>query len=233
VFPAAESLDTLGLHARCIDDIELTVSALLLRGHKMEQQLPRPPVVGLCKTWMWEDAQSESRAAVERAVEAMRAAGANVRDLELPEEFQWLSDVRGVINARERASVMAGEWANNKEQLSEQLQNTIQGGLALNHDEYLDAMYLMETCRARMNQTFDGCDVLLTPAVDGEAPIGLEGTGSPRFQALWTMLHVPTITLPCHVGPSGMPVGIQLVAPYRADNSLLAISRWVSDALSV
>ena len=45
-------------------------------------------------------------------------------------------------------------------------------------EDYLDAMYLMETCRARMNQTFEGCDVLLTPVVDGEAPVGLADTGS-------------------------------------------------------
>ena len=54
--------------------------------------------------------------------------------------------------------------------------------------------------------------------------------GSPRFQALWTMLHTPSITLPTHKGSNGLPVGIQLVAPYRADRSLLVIARWVQEA---
>ena len=90
----------------------------------------------------------------------------------------------------------------------------------------------MESCRARTTQAFEGCDVLLTPAVDGEAPLGLDETGSPRFQALWTMLHTPTITLPTHTGPNGMPVGIQLVAPYRADRPVMAISRWTLEAFT-
>jgi len=231
VFPAAESLDTLGLHARTIDDIELLTSALLLRDHKPAPEMPRPPVVGLCKTLMWDDAQPESRAAVATAAEAMKAAGASIRDFELPEEFEWLADVRGKINARERAVAMAGEWATDRERLSDQLQATVQAGIDTPFEDYLDAMYLMETCRARMNQTFEGCDVLLTPAVDGEAPVGLDDTGSPRFQALWTMLHVPTITLPTHTGPNGLPVGMQLVAPYRADRALMAISRWTQDAV--
>ncbi len=231
VFPAAESLDTLGLHARTIDDIELLTSALLLRDHKPAPEMPRPPVVGLCKTSMWDDAQPESRAAVETAAEAMKAAGASIRDFELPEEFEWLADVRRKINARERAVAMAGEWATDRERLSDQLRATVQAGIDTPFEDYLDAMYLMETCRARMNQTFEGCDVLLTPAVDGEAPVGLDDTGSPRFQALWTMLHVPTITLPTHTGPNGLPVGIQLVAPYRADRALMAISRWTQDAV--
>ena len=231
VFPAAESLDTLGLHARTIDDIELLTSALLLRDHKPAPEMPRPPVVGLCKTSMWDDAQPESRAAVETAAEAMKAAGASIRDFELPEEFEWLAGVRGKINARERAVAMAGGWTTDRERLSDQLQATVQAGIDTPFEDYLDAMYLMETCRARMNQTFEGCDVLLTPAVDGEAPVGLDDTGSPRFQALWTMLHVPTITLPTHTGPNGLPVGIQLVAPYRADRALVAISRWTQEAV--
>ncbi|MEC8725158.1 MAG: amidase [Pseudomonadota bacterium] len=233
VFPAAESLDTLGLHARSLDDIELILSALLQREHKKTPGLTRPPVVGLCKTWMWDDAEPESRAAVETTLEKLKGAGAGVRELELPEEFEWLGDVRGIINCRERASVMAGEWANGKHQLSDQLQRTVQQGLDTSYDEYLDAIYLMETCRARMNQTFEGCDFLLTPAVDGEAPIGLKETGSPRFQALWTMLHVPTITLPTYRAPSGMPVGVQLVAPHRADRSLMAIARWVLEVCEI
>lgn len=230
VYPAAESLDTLGLHARSLDDIELASAALLMRPHVPAPDIQRPPVVGLCKTTMWDAAQPETREAVDKAAAAMKAAGAQVRDFELPEEFGWLGELRGIINGRERAVVMADEWARNRDLLSDQMQRTIQDGLNLDHADYVDAMYLMETCRVRTTQAFEGCDVLLTPAVDGEAPIGLDETGSPRFQALWTMLHTPTITLPVHVGPNGMPVGIQLVAPYRADRSLMAISRWVLEA---
>ena len=230
IYPAAESLDTLGLHARSLDDIELASAALLRRPFAPIGELKKPPVVGLCKTPMWDQAQPETREVVEAAAAAMQAAGAMVRDFELPEEFEWLGELRGMINGWERADVMADEWARNRDALSEQMQATIQGGLDTPYRDYVDAMHLMETCRVRTTQTFEGCDVLLTPAVDGEAPVGLAETGSPRFQALWTMLHTPSITLPTHKGSNGLPVGIQLVAPYRADRSLLGIARWVQEA---
>ena len=230
IYPAAESLDTLGLHARSLDDIELASAALLRRPCAPIGELKKPPVVGLCKTPMWDQAQPETREAVEAAAAAMQAAGAMVRDFELPEEFEWLGELRGMINGWERADVMADEWARNRDALSEQMQATIQGGLDTPYRDYVDAMHLMETCRVRTTQTFEGCDVLLTPAVDGEAPVGLAETGSPRFQVLWTMLHTPSITLPTHKGSNGLPVGIQLVAPYRADRSLLGIARWVQEA---
>lgn len=230
IYPAAESLDTLGLHARSLDDIELASSALLRRTFEPVGELKKPPVVGLCKTPMWDAAQPETREAVEAAAAAMQAAGAMVRDFELPEEFEWLGELRGMINGWERADVMADEWGRNRDGLSDQMQATIQGGLDTPYRDYVDAMHLMETCRVRTTQSFEGCDVLLTPAVDGEAPVGLTETGSPRFQALWTMLHTPSITLPTHKGPNGLPVGIQLVAPYRADRSLMGIARWTLEA---
>lgn len=180
---------------------------------------------------MWDDAEPATRDAIEDAARRLGDAGAQVRDFDLPEEFQWLADVRGVINARERAVVMADACARHREQISPGLRETVETGLALSQDEYVDAMYLMETCRVRTNAAFEGCDVLLTPAVDGEAPVGLDDTGNPRFQALWTMLQTPTVSLPTHHGPNGLPVGIQLVSPYRTDRRLLDISRWVMEAL--
>jgi len=72
---------------------------------------------------------------------------------------------------------------------------------------------------------------MLTPCVPGEAPAGLESTGDPRFQRLWTAMHVPAITLPTHAGPAGLPVGIQLIGPRLADRRLLESARWVWEKL--
>ncbi len=68
-----------------------------------------------------------------------------------------------------------------------------------------------------MKDVFTDVDVLLAPAVYGEAPLGLSYTGDHRFQSIWTQLRTPTVTLPTHAGPNGMPVGIQLVAAGYGD----------------
>ena len=63
--------------------------------------------------------------------------------------------------------------------------------------------------------------------------VGLAETGDPSFQAIWTILHVPALTLPTHRGPNGMPVGIQLVAQPHEDRRLFACARWVWQQLGV
>lgn len=231
VFPAAQSLDTLGLHARTLDDVELLTAVLVGRPPAPGPAMERPPAVGLCRTHLWDAAEPETRAAIEDAAVRLAEAGATVRDVALPDGFEGLSAAREAINAHERAQVMAHEWAHDRERISDRLRSTIERGLDLPFDEYVSALELAEDCRRRFTGMFDGLDLLLAPCVDGEAPTGLEYTGNPRFQELWTLLHAPTLTLPTHAGPNGLPVGIQLVGPHRGDDHLLAAARWVWDRL--
>ena len=96
---------------------------------------------------------------------------------------------------------------------------------------YIASLQRMKACRDQVPDMFGDADILLTPCVAGEAPKGLESTGDTRFQEFWTALHVPTITLPTHKGPNGLPIGIQLVARLYDDETLLAAARWAFEHL--
>jgi Asp-tRNA(Asn)/Glu-tRNA(Gln) amidotransferase A subunit family amidase len=76
-------------------------------------------------------------------------------------------------------------------------------------------------------------DAILTPAVDGTAPAGLESTGDPAFCTLWTMLGLPSMSLPLLQGANGLPLGVQLVGPRHGDGRLLRTARWLAQSLGV
>jgi amidase len=228
VFPAAESLDTLGLMSRSVDDIELFSDVLELRPATQPVTLTRAPRIGLCRTPLWPAAQPETAAAVEDAAARLGKAGAQIREIVLPPEFSGLRNAaRETINNYERAAAMAYEWNTRRDAISEKLRKRLEIGRATPPADYLSALKLGEDCRARLDSVFDGCDVLLAPAVHGEAPLGLAETGDPGFQAIWTFLYTPVMTLPTHRGPNRMPVGIQLVALPHEDRRLFAAARWV------
>jgi amidase len=76
------------------------------------------------------------------------------------------------------------------------------------------------TLRPKMDEIAGNYSVLITPSVPGEAPEGLEWTGSPHFCSLWTALHTPAINVPGFAGSKGLPIGLTLVAPrYVTSNS--------------
>lgn len=75
-------------------------------------------------------------------------------------------------------------------------------------------------------------DALLSFSATGEAPQGLTSTGSPAFNHLWTLLHLPCINVPGLVGPSGLPIGVQLVGARGDDARLLAVAAWLQTQLA-
>ena len=82
-----------------------------------------------------------------------------------------------------------------------------------------------------MSRMLAELDVLLTPSAPGEAPEGIASTGDPVFNRVVTMLGFPAISLPAGLGPSGLPLGVQLVGAPGGDAALLAVAAWVDSKL--
>jgi len=78
---------------------------------------------------------------------------------------------------------------------------------------------------------FEDVDVLLCPSAPGEAPEGVEFTGDPRFNSIWTLAGTPCVTLPAGTGAKGLPLGVQLVGLRCSDDALLSIAAWVAARL--
>jgi Asp-tRNA(Asn)/Glu-tRNA(Gln) amidotransferase A subunit family amidase len=228
---AAESLDTIGLMARSLDDIALGRDVLIGSPQSAELTPSAPRRVGFCRTYLWSKASAETKEAVEDAAARLSAAGVQVEEVSLPEEFGGLTQARDIINDVERVRAMAHEWEHHRDRLSAQLTGCIARGLETSHRDYVEALRLAEHCRIKLDAMMDGIDLLLAPSATGEAPLGLGWTGDSTFQGLWTLLHVPTVSLPTHAGPNGLPVGVQLVAARFGDETLLQAASWIFAAL--
>jgi Asp-tRNA(Asn)/Glu-tRNA(Gln) amidotransferase A subunit family amidase len=232
VWPAADSIDTIGWLARSIEDIELLTAVLRMETPAPPRKLGAAPRIGFCRTEIWNTAAPESKGAVEGAAAALAKAGATLREVELPQAFAGLHAVaRATINYYERAACMAFLWDRQRERLSPQMRGYIENGQKIPRDDYVTGMRRLDQCRSLLPAVFEPFDVLLVPCVPGEAPKGLGATGDPNMQAVWTALHTPAMTLPTHRGPNNLPVGIQLVAQRYDDDRLLACARWIWDKI--
>ena len=228
---AAESLDTVGLHTRTIDDVELLLSVLAARPAAPRRADDAPPHIGFCRTYLWDDAEPETHTAIEDAASRLAAAGCEMRDVALPADFADLTHAREVVNDYERARAMADEWNRHRGEISERMRRSIANGLGLAFEDYAAARRRIDDCANLLGGVFEGLDAVLTPSAHGVAPAGLEQTGHHGFQSIWTMVRTPAITLPTHAAANGLPIGIQLVGRPGDDARLLATARWVLDRL--
>jgi Asp-tRNA(Asn)/Glu-tRNA(Gln) amidotransferase A subunit family amidase len=230
---AAESFDTIGLIARSLKDIERSLGVLTHGTARTPAAIDHAPRIGLCCTYLWEKAQPETRFAIDLVAKRAADAGAAVELFDLPEFFIELTHTRDIINNVERSRALAWEWANHRDAISPQMQKVIESGQQISSERYYAALAFAERCRLELERSLTGVDILLAPCVNGEAPIGLGYAGDPSFQGLWTLLHVPALSLPAVRGPNGMPVGIQVIARRYADEMLLKQAAWLMDVAGI
>lgn len=227
--PAAASFDTVGMLARSVEDVALVHSVLM--DAERAETASRPPRIGLLRTHLWETLEEPAARNFEQAAQRLGAAGAHLIDIAPPPGFERITQHRAVINAFERARGLAGEWMANRDLMTPETLSVCERGFAIKGDDYLAAHRAVEAFRHMASDFFGQIDCILTPVVPGEAPVGKQSTGDPRFQEIWSMLHMPSISVPSGKGQRGLPLGIQLVGARFADATLLSAARWVEAML--
>jgi amidase len=226
---AAESFDTIGMMARDVNDVALVWRALVGAGTAPLGTPETPPRLLVFRGHQWDRAASETVSAIQQTVRRLRDRGAHIEELPVPDGFAELSKARIVINGYERARALAWELQYHARQLSSAMLRVVTDGRTYSYDSYLAAVRLVESWRVRMADIIGAHDAILTAAVNGEAPMGLASTGDASFQEIWSLLHLPAMTLPLATGPSGLPVGVQLVGRRLDDARLLQLAKWVLD----
>ena len=224
----SDTLDTLGVLARTVADAGLFVAALSGRRElAIEESSSDVPRIGLCRTYEWNRAHADTIAAFEEAGRRLSAAGASVRDLTLPEPFSGLAEAQASIMVSEVAKCLSHEWLAHREGLSREMVAMIEKGLAVTPERYDAALSLARACRTLLPQVFSECDVLIAPSAIGEAPVGIEATGDPLFNRIWTLLRTPCVHVPCASGSHGLPLGVTVIGPIHADRLTLSAASWV------
>ena len=227
--PLAPATDTIGLHARSVEDVVLFDAALV---NETSRDLSPTPLrrVGLCRTPFWDSAEQASVSALETAQAALASKGVEVVDVAI-DELQELSELNLLLMRGQGARSLAREYADHRDQISARARALLDRGTELDAAELRDAEAAQYRHIASIDQLLAGYDAFLTLSAPGEAPRGLEKTGDSIFNRAWTTCHVPCITLPVGRGPSGLPVGIQLVGRRGTDRMLLAHALWTEQLL--
>ena len=227
-----ETLDTVGIMARSVADIALFRAALMAIPHKPPEIPGRAPRLALCRTPHWDRATPDGQAMLEEAGRRLAAAGAEVVEAELPNACGNVSEIQNRHSYFEAPRNHAPERYRHEHQLSAALRHgRIEGGQKLKLDEFRAAWREADRMRAAASDWAGGFDAILTLPAPGQAPKTLASTGDAIFNGLWTVLHMPCLTLPAGAGPDGLPVGVQLVGKRHGDARLLDTGLWVESKL--
>jgi Asp-tRNA(Asn)/Glu-tRNA(Gln) amidotransferase A subunit family amidase len=231
----SHTLDTIGWYGRSVADLQLVGGAFRIPGMDTTQPVELKGLkVGLCRTHNWSFADAAARAAFFEAGRRLEAAGAIVTELDLPAKFDRMTEAQLVLMRGEGGIAFLPNYLGDLPLLDQAHRDMVENSFHVTPEQMVWADDHAAECRREFDALFGkDLDIVLTPSSSGEAPEGLDSTGTRVFNSMWTLLHVPCVAIPVGTGPRGLPLGIQLIGPRFADARVMAVAAACAPAIHV
>jgi Asp-tRNA(Asn)/Glu-tRNA(Gln) amidotransferase A subunit family amidase len=224
-------LDTAGLFAAGVADVAFAASAITGRDLRVDQASPSAPRIALVRTHLWPQASVAMQTAVEHAARMAEAAGAKVTELTLPSIMDEAYSAQFIIQDYEVFRALAFEYERHRDQIGKNLRDQLDAAAAISNDTYDAARRISKRARQAFADVMTEYDVILTPSAPGAAPRGLETTGNPMFNRLWTLLGVPCVNVPGLLD-GNLPLGLQIVGRFACDRAALEAALFLERAIA-
>ena len=198
----------------------------------------QPRQLALLETDGWEAATPEAKAALQAAVAQLRAAGVVVADRR---DDPTLAAVESALSGAEvlvrRINAWEGRWPLNTYReidagkLSRAALDRLETAESMSLADYGAAIARRRDIRAQFAALAPVYDGAVTLPATGAAPLGLASTGNPVFAVPFSLLGVPTVSLPV-LSAENLPLGLQVVGFEGGDARLFAIAGAIFGRLS-
>lgn len=172
------------------------------------------------------------RAAFAALCADLRAAGARLADVDVPELDSAIDDLlliilpEGPISHARFHPRLAASYA-------EATRREIEQGLKLPAVDYLRALGRRAALTRAVDRLFERCDALICPTTAWEARAedptldSNDGATEMNFIAPFNLTGHPALSVPCGLGEGGLPVGAQIAGPMGADGRVLGLAALV------
>ncbi|UYM04082.1 amidase [Solicola gregarius] len=247
VVPFAPSLDTVGPLARTVADAALLHDVLAGSTPQLAAAAEAGRIapmladltIGVVEQMSGDRNSPEICAQFVRACEALVAHGARLRHVQLARTGEALPTYYAISSAEAlivlESHAMLGELGDEAAQRLE-IARTLGGS-----DQLREAFSVREMVARDVGHCFESCDVLVSPTMPLVAPpLGRRGVDDPLAiprTDWWTveanLAGVPAMSMPCGVGSdTGLPVGLQLMAPHGLDARLYRVAAAIEPDLA-
>lgn len=233
-----DSLDTVGVFARNVDDAALLFDIIRVHGidfpiaHEIlndpQRQTigERPWRVAVLRGPRWNDAEAYAQQALQDfAVRLADVANVHVEHLVLPDSFNRAHDIHATIYDKALAYYFKEEFAAHT-LVSPVMYDIVTRGNQLTVQQYQDALTQQNALAHELDALLAAqYDIVIDLATGGEALKGLDSVDRPDNSLIWSLCGVPSMNLPLFTGPLGLPFGAQIFARRYNDYLLLDFAR--------
>ena len=235
ILPNSPSLDTLGLIARSIEDLQYMRSIVIEEIINSEKNIDVKKIkFAFVRTPHWEDQTDEcTKNELEKFFETLKKLNFDIHEQNLDELIIEASEIHTKISGFEFKRSISAERINHFSKLSEILRNgRLSDGINMSLQTYRKLQKQSEYNKLRIEEKLKQYDCIITPSAPGEALNGLDYTGSPIFNTTWTLVGMPAITLPLFKSKNNLPIGCQVISHRDNDEFLLELGKFLLNEFS-
>ncbi|NOZ48790.1 MAG: amidase [Chloroflexi bacterium] len=226
----SRSADHIGLFT--YDVAGMSLAASVVCGHWQPNHPPHKPVLAIPQGPYLQQAAPEALHALAQQVQQLEDAGFTIQRIPLLADIAEMNQNHGLLIAAEFAKEHAKWFAEFGHLYRPRTAALIRKGQQADPDQVEEIRSAQAIHRQEIEHVMDvhGIDLWICPAAPGPAPAGIDSTGDPIMNLPWTYMGLPAVTVPAGFAANGLPLGLQLVGHWQADEMLLA---WAEDIAPV
>jgi aspartyl-tRNA(Asn)/glutamyl-tRNA(Gln) amidotransferase subunit A len=244
-FRGAWSQDHVGIFARSVKDITLGLDPVAGFDARdpasVHQEKPAYAArldanvkglrVGVLRRFL-EGVDPEVRQAFEAALKVLAETGCEIVDLDVP-ELSYAAMTSMMTSSAESAGINRHWFREHYHDFVPHVAKGLAVGMTITASEYLTVQRARHRIREALRATFEEVNIIAAPTTARVAPLlseGVRGNGDDARHASYnhsnllrfpSMLGLPGCSLPCGLNSEGLPVGLQLVGAWFADQTVL------------
>ena len=244
-FRGAWSQDHVGLFARSVKDISLGLDPVAGFDPRdpasVHQETPayaagldanlKKLKFGVLRRFL-EGINSEVRQAFDNSLKIFDAAGCEIVDLDIP-ELSYAAMTSMMTSSAESAGINRGWFSERHQDYVPHVARGIAVGMTITASEYLTVQRARHRIREALRAAYQEVDIIASPTTARVAPLlsqGLKGNSDDTRHASYnhsnllrfpSMLGLPGCSVPCGINAEGMPIGMQLIGSWFADQTVL------------
>jgi aspartyl-tRNA(Asn)/glutamyl-tRNA(Gln) amidotransferase subunit A len=239
VVPLSTSLDHVGPMARTVTDTALLLQVLAGREDpsyaaalKLETSSLR---IGIPRAYFYDSLPPEIQAAMEAALAVLGRLSQSLQSIELGIDFEANNRLGNLLTKAEAYAYHREHVARNPELYQPETLRRIRAGAEVGAEAYSAALRELEEVRRLLVRIFETVDVLVTPTVpvppfkiadllsDPETLRSKEQI-TLRNTRPFSVLGLPTISVPCELTSPGLPSGLQITGAPGTEAIVLGLA---------
>ena len=236
VMPLGLTLDHTGLLARTVRDV---AQAFALVAKHSSGYVPaahadlRGMRIGVPENFFIEKIAPDVMLSFRAAVQTAAALGAHVTEIRLPDAEAV--NVVGRIAQLAEVSALLARYLDRRSEMGRDIVLLVEQGRLIPAIDYVNAQRVRAVLAGDFAKIWKHLDCLITPATPMTAPrIGEMNvaigsftedvrSAATRLTRPFNVLGWPALVLPCGFSETGLPIGLQLVAPPQQEDTLLQV----------